>query len=195
MTTPTIAPRALAEQENFRVLLNCMARPGTTDRLRSVDETVANSAPLVAIAEALLDHEVEFAISSDTGSLKEAILRRTGSHSVAVPQAGFVFADADSAVEALEATRIGDIDYPERGATLIVEVDSLQADGVQIELRGPGIETSISIRIAGLPVDFFRALSAKNSLFPLGVDTIFATASGGITCIPRTSQIEVLDYK
>ena len=59
--TITLTPRAAREQRTFRALLNAMARPG------SIAEYCRTSrgerfAALLAIAEALLDHEVTFAV-------------------------------------------------------------------------------------------------------------------------------------
>ncbi len=43
--------------------------------------------------------------------------------------------------------------FPDRSATLLTEVASL-ADGDTLTLRGPGIETTQVLRVAGLPADF-----------------------------------------
>jgi alpha-D-ribose 1-methylphosphonate 5-triphosphate synthase subunit PhnH len=74
----------------------------------------------------------------------------------------------------------GTPEYPDRSATLIVEVDGLAGDTV---LRGPGIRETARIFLPD-PV----ALAANAARFPLGLD-LFLTAGACLAALPRSTRI------
>ena len=77
--------------------------------------------------------------------------------------------------------QIGVSEYPDRSATLIVEVD---AHGTAHRLTGPGIET-----VAHLTLPDPEAFRMNRALFPLGLD-FFLTAGDRIAGVPRTTIVE-----
>ncbi len=80
--------------------------------------------------------------------------------------------------------RIGQPDYPDRSATLIVEMDRLANHGPT--LTGPGIETGTWLNLPEV-----AAFRVNRALFPLGFDTIF-TSGETIAALPRSTRVEAI---
>ena len=123
MTIPTLTPRAAREQSTFRALLASMSHPAAVSRL---DFEGAN--PLVVIAEALVDHEVTFAVAPERPDLTEAILRQTGSHVAPLDVAQYVFCETNSLELVLNDAADGTWEYPDAGATVICLVEAVHQE-------------------------------------------------------------------
>lgn len=85
--------------------------------------------------------------------------------------------------------RLGEPDYPDRSATLIVEVDGLR-EGAGARLSGPGVAGSRRLEVAGVEAEFWAARARNRALFPLGWDMIL-TAGAEVAALPRTTCAEV----
>jgi alpha-D-ribose 1-methylphosphonate 5-triphosphate synthase subunit PhnH len=72
-------------------------------------------------------------------------------------------------------------DYPDRSATLIVELDRLAAEGA--ELAGPGVAPGARLTLPD--PDAFRA---NHALFPLGID-VFFTCGDRLAALPRSTRV------
>jgi len=75
-------------------------------------------------------------------------------------------------------------DYPDRAATLIVELTSLSNQGVR--LTGPGIATSAQLNLPET-----AAFRANRALFPQGFDT-YLTCGGQLAGLPRSTIVEAV---
>ncbi|MEM9145908.1 MAG: phosphonate C-P lyase system protein PhnH [Pseudomonadota bacterium] len=84
--------------------------------------------------------------------------------------------------------KAGTPDFPDRSATLLVEVDGLEG-GDPMRLSGPGIPGHRSFA-PRLPDGAAQALAENASRFPLGVDVILV-AGNCIAAIPRSTRIGV----
>lgn len=84
----------------------------------------------------------------------------------------------------------GTSDYPDRAATVIVDVAGFEIDA-QVRLSGPGINGVAAVGAVGLPSAFWEEMQNNNAAFPLGIDVIL-TAPGQLCAIPRSTSIEVL---
>ena len=73
-------------------------------------------------------------------------------------------------------------------ATLILQVDSLNA-GTRYRLRGPGLRTSGTLSVRGLPDDFVAAWQRNRAGFPLGVDLVLC-AGTTLAALPRSVTVE-----
>ncbi|MGL5008821.1 MAG: phosphonate C-P lyase system protein PhnH, partial [Paracoccaceae bacterium] len=73
-------------------------------------------------------------------------------------------------------------DYPDRAATLIIEMDVLEPTGAR--LSGPGIRDTA--RLSLLETAAFRA---NRALFPLGFDA-YLTCGSRIAGLPRSTRVE-----
>ena len=183
MTTPTLTPRAAREQGVFRTLLNAMARPGTVVRL---DTDGAN--PLVAIAEALVDHEVTFAVVPERQDLADAILRQTGSHVGNLDASEYVFCEDASLEHVLREAADGTWEYPDAGATVVCLVQAISEQpsaGDSIAVSGPGIQGTATVYAEGFRQNARQAFAERNAMRPLGLDLVLVTADGTIVCFTR----------
>lgn len=82
----------------------------------------------------------------------------------------------------LSAYPVGTSDYPDRSATLIVEMPALAPQGAI--LRGPGIKTQ-----AHLSLPDIDAVQRNAAQFPRGLDFIF-TSGERVAALPRTTRVE-----
>ncbi len=104
----------------------------------------------------------------------------TGAPVVAAEAADFAVGTWDALLP-LDRFRIGTPEYPDRSATLIVEVEALAAEGAT--LRGPGIKDA-----AHLSLPDAAALAGNAMLYPLGLDFFF-TCGGRVAALPRSTTI------
>lgn len=82
----------------------------------------------------------------------------------------------------------GDVEYPDRSSTLIIQVPSLTG-GTATTWTGPGIKSSASAAIAGLPAWFWSDWDLNRELYPRGVDVMF-TSGNAFIGLPRTITVE-----
>lgn len=196
-TDTSRAPRqsvvADLEQRAFRALLDAMARPGTIHDLPAAREADGVWGSALIAMQCLLDHEVTFAVEADDRSVHEQILRRTGARSAPLAEAGYVLVDAAHAVAAIEAAREGDLEEPERSATVVVRVDAIGSGALRPVLSGPGIQSVQTLAIEGLEAAALRALIERNAVYPSGIDTVLVDQQGRVACLPRSTRIELED--
>jgi alpha-D-ribose 1-methylphosphonate 5-triphosphate synthase subunit PhnH len=77
---------------------------------------------------------------------------------------------------------LGTPEYPDRSATLIVDLPALSATGAR--LTGPGIRDT-----AALSLPDPAAFAANGAGFPLGLDFILC-AGDRLAGLPRTTRVE-----
>jgi alpha-D-ribose 1-methylphosphonate 5-triphosphate synthase subunit PhnH len=177
------APTASARV--FRAALEAMARPGTIWTV----EGAAPPAPLSIAAGALVltlcdgTTPLHLGASLDTPVLRDWITFHTGAPLVAAKAAQFALG---TWADLMPVTRfaVGLPDYPDRSATLIVEMPDLGPHGPR--LTGPGIATE-----AHLTLPETAAFRANRALFPLGFDT-YLTCGNRIAGLPRTTHVEAV---
>lgn len=183
---------ALDSQRVFRRLLEAMARPGS---IVSIDTEIKAPAPLstacAALCLALIDSDTAIwldpATSSDTvvGYLRF----HCGAPIVATPHhAMFALIGDASRLPALETFHAGDDEYPERSATLLIQVTNLRS-GDGEALVGPGIGDRRHFAVEGLRADFWQQWRANHALYPRGVDVVFI-AGNRIAALPRSTGLE-----
>jgi alpha-D-ribose 1-methylphosphonate 5-triphosphate synthase subunit PhnH len=200
---PTLTPRAAREQTTFRTLLSSMSRPGSVSRL---DLDGAN--PLLVIAEALVDHEVTFAVAPERRDLTEAILRQTGSHVAGMDVAQYVFCDADSLGHVLTEAADGTWEYPDAGATVICLVPAISEPALDsnyspsplkerglggeeaLVLSGPGIRDTATVYVDGFRSEARRAFTERNAMRPLGLDLVLVTTDGALVSLTRYTSLQ-----
>ncbi|ROQ01765.1 alpha-D-ribose 1-methylphosphonate 5-triphosphate synthase subunit PhnH [Stella humosa] len=190
--TPGFADPVQDSQRAFRGLLDAIARPGTVVRL---DAPQTTPAPLSRAAAAVLLTLVDFEtpLWLDAAAATPAVLAWTRFHCgapiVAAPAAARFALVTDAArMPALDVFDPGQDAYPDRSATLLIEVAGLRA-GDGLRLTGPGIEHDARLAVAGLPDGFVDAWGDNRALFPCGVD-IFLTAGDLVAALPRTTRLE-----
>lgn len=169
----------------FRVAMEVMARPGTIAML----DQAAPPAPLSVAAGTLLlvlcdpGTPVWLAGACDTAAVRDWLAFHAGAPIAAGPcDCAFAIGRWD-VLGPLAAFPAGTADYPDRSATLIVEVDTLAAAGSVLE--GPGVKGQAALSLPD--PDAFRANAAR---FPLGVDAFF-TCGPRVAALPRSTKVLV----
>jgi alpha-D-ribose 1-methylphosphonate 5-triphosphate synthase subunit PhnH len=191
VSIPTLGARAEREQVAFRALLDAMARPGTVGRVRPHAEG-GELAAAVALLEAVLDHEVAFALLPEAPAARDALLRYTGSRVAAAEQADFLLCRGPGLDEGLRVARHGELEYPDRSATIVAVVDGVAdttAAGEALRLAGPGVNGAIELRVTGFTAAQRSAFARRNRGVPLGVDLVLVAPDGRFTCLPRYTRI------
>jgi alpha-D-ribose 1-methylphosphonate 5-triphosphate synthase subunit PhnH len=190
--SPILTPRGSREQQTFRVLLNAMARPGSIAQLPVPEQP--NLSRLLAVAETLVDHEVTFAALPERPELVDAVLRLTGSRLAAVEDADYVFCEAATVADALSRVKDGTLEYPDRSATVVCAVQDIGAAGLDgAEISGPGIDGSARLHVHGFDPVARAAFRDRNATPPLGVDVVFVSRAGHVTCLSRYTKLQVED--
>jgi len=117
----------------------------------------------------------------DSAEIRDWVAFHTGAPVVEADRAMFALGTWP-ALAPRDRFAIGTPDYPDRSATLIVEVERLAATGPR--LTGPGIEAE-----ARLALPEITAFRANRALFPLGLDFFF-TAGDRLAALPRSTTVE-----
>ena len=174
----------------FRQVLDALAHPG-----RIVDIAQPVRVPrgslgraAIGIAMALADFETPVWLDEAAAPAAAHLRFHCNCPIVSVPdQATFLFAAEAALIPALDGLPLGSDAYPDQGATLVVEVTTIEPDGALI-LSGPGIEGNCRLEIAGLPDGFWEARAALAPLFPRGIDILLA-AGDRLVALPRTTLV------
>ena len=199
--------RSYRAAENFRAVLNALARPG---RIYAAAPYRAAPPPLspaaAAVLTALSDIDAPYWLAPSLQSTEiEAYARfETSAPPASAPQtADFVvgaWPDLKQHI-AQGGLKIGTPEYPDRSATLVVAVDALadaQPGEGALSVSGPGVEDAHlfhaewlgddAARQSADDADFLDFLRENNARFPLGVDVIL-TADDRIVGLPRTARV------
>jgi alpha-D-ribose 1-methylphosphonate 5-triphosphate synthase subunit PhnH len=184
----------LQSQAMYRNLLDAMSRPG---RIVRCDIAVEVPAPLwpttAAAALTLLDFDTPLWLDPSTSSVSPLVdyLRfHCGCPLVVAPgHAAFAVIADPQEMPPLTAFAEGSDEYPDRSATLLIQVERLD-DSRGVVLRGPGISHEQALQAKGLPGGFWQQLQANHARFPKGVDIVLC-AEDRIAALPRSTQAEV----
>lgn len=169
----------------FRAILDAMARPGAigpvTGALPPAPLSVAAGVVLLTLCDGTTP--LHLAGAADCPAVRHWVAFHLGAPLVAPGEAVFALGRWD-ALQPVSRLPVGQPDYPDRSATLIVEMDRLANHGPA--LTGPGIETATRLNLPET-----AAFRANGALFPLGFDTIF-TSGDCIAALPRSTRVEAI---
>lgn len=170
---------------SFRAVLEAMARPGTIHQVSGAlpPEPVSVAAGVILLTLCDGTTPLHLAGSANRPSLRDWVAFHIGAPLVAAEDATFALGRWED-LQPVSRFKIGQPDYPDRSATLIVECDRLVSHGPS--LTGPGIETATWLNLPET-----AAFRANRALFPLGFDTIF-TAGDRIAGLPRSTRVEAI---
>ncbi len=176
------APHASAHA--FRVALDVLARPGKIAEISGATPPAPLSPAAGTLLLTLCDPEtpVWLAPALGGGDIAHWLRFHTGAPVVESRAAAMFAVGPWPELLPIRDFAIGTPEYPDRSATLIVEMDTLTPTGAT--LRGPGIEATAAL---GLPAD--EAFRQNAALFPLGLDFFF-TAGSRIAGLPRSTKLE-----
>ena len=167
----------------FRAALQAMARPGRIETVTGAVPPPPASPAAGALLLTLCDSAtpLHLAPSHDTEAVRGWITFHTGAPFTGPETAMFALGSWE-ALNPVSRFSVGTAEYPDRGATLIVEVAALSAAGAT--LTGPGIETE-----AQLSLPETAAFAANRRRFPLGFDT-YLTCGDRLAGLPRSTRVE-----
>ena len=189
---PGLADPVHGAQRLFRGLLTALAHPG---RALEISDPVEGPVPLdpatAAAALTLLDYDTPLWIDwiADTPPLRAYLKFHCGCPIVTRSQdAAFALVTDPANMPRLALFAQGVDQYPDRAATLLLQVPSLEG-GPAVTLRGPGIRDRVTVAPAGLPDWFWNDWRLNAAQFPLGVD-IFFTCGTTVIGLPRSILAE-----
>jgi alpha-D-ribose 1-methylphosphonate 5-triphosphate synthase subunit PhnH len=181
-------------QQAFRILLDAMARPGRVMELNDDCGHPEGLAPVLAaglLTLADLDTPVWLGAGFDTPALRDWLRFHTGAPLVMkADQAALALLDA-AAMPALESFSLGTDEAPERGATLLVQVPSLDG-AAAITWRGPGIKDSVAMPLCGLDAAVWRQRTQHSVVFPRGLD-IYLGCGRQVIGLPRSTTVSLTE--
>lgn len=166
----------------FRAVMQAMARPGTITRLQGAAPPSCLSVAAGAVVLTLCDREtpIHLAPEVDTPDLRAWIAFHTGAPLVSPRSCQFALGSW-AGLAPLDAYAIGTSEFPDRSATLIVELPVLSLSGAT--LRGPGIKDRATLSLPDL-----AAFQRNHSLYPLGLDFLF-TSGDLLAALPRSTEV------
>lgn len=185
-TSPVFQSQAV-----FRALMDAMARPGKVVPLlasamppepfgaaaAAIALTLCDDGTPVWLGSRLADSQVPAWLSFHTGAPLTTVKR----------EARFAFIEAGGVVPGFDQFASGTQEYPDRSATLVLEIASLTT-GKALVATGPGINGQMIVAPDGLP-EIFTTLWAENcGLYPRGIDLILVAGSD-VLCLPRTTKL------
>ena len=167
----------------FRATLEVLARPGDIRTLTGAMPPAPLSVAAGVLVLTLCDGTtpVHLAGTHDCDAVRDWVTFHCGAPLVAADIASFSIGTW-AALQPVSRFAIGQPDYPDRSATLIVELATLTADGAH--LTGPGIKDT-----ARLSLPETAAFAANRALFPLGFDCFF-TAADQVAGLPRSTIVK-----
>ncbi|MEM9602791.1 MAG: phosphonate C-P lyase system protein PhnH [Pseudomonadota bacterium] len=166
----------------FRGIMAALARPGTVHRLSGA----APPTPLSAAAAACLltlcdtDTPVHLAGDIDTPAVHDWMAFHTGAPRVDRSDCAFAVGRWEQLLP-LADYPVGTPAYPDRSATLIVELDALTQSGAT--LRGPGIRDTAHVSLPDI-----SAFQRNHRQYPLGLDFVFACGDQ-VAALPRSTEV------
>ncbi len=183
--------RAVEASHDFRVLMNALSRPGTRQPVPHNTEKVEGlNAGSVVAALTLCDHETTvFLEESDANDkVHDFLTFRCGCTIITdVADADFLFFASFPPPSVLDTLKTGSSQYPDRSATAIIQVDTIEQTG-SLNFQGPGILDRHLLGISAIGSDFIDWWAGNNQRFPLGIDA-FLTTDDAIVGLPRTVKI------
>ena len=185
-------------QEQFRLILDSMSRPGKINVLPDMD--IEPPAGLnkggALIAFALLNTDVTFyAHGKNDEEITGYIALNTTAGPVSVHEADFIFINGLHGAVVISEAKVGNLLYPEESATFVIDVDAISHQPIDgallLKLKGPGIKNEERVYIKGIHADLIEAVTELNTEFPLGIDMILTDVQNNLLCIPRSNQFVV----
>ncbi|SEL94309.1 alpha-D-ribose 1-methylphosphonate 5-triphosphate synthase subunit PhnH [Roseovarius azorensis] len=167
----------------FRAVMRAMARPGTVEHVAGAVPPAPLSAAAGVVMLTLCDPgtPVHLAGEADCAAVRDWITFHTGAPLVGRERAAFAVGTWPDLLP-LEGYPMGLAEYPDRSATLIVELNVLEARGAR--LTGPGIAREVAL---SLPETV--AFQANAARYPLGLDFVL-TCGDRLAALPRTTRVE-----
>lgn len=179
-------------QSAFRGCLSALATPGTLVNLGAGLEALPGLHPAAgALLLSLLDQDTRLWLSPGAALSRIATSFKfhTGCSLAASPgEADFALVAGAEELPPLEAFSAGTQEYPERSATIVLQVPVILESGWR--LSGPGIRGEARLSVPSLGDGFVRHWERNQARFPRGVD-LYVSSGERLCGLPRTTRIEI----
>lgn len=191
---------ALESQGVFKVVLDAITRPGSIERL---SEPISRRLPSV-LAPLLVLADVETRIHVlDTSAFvwQEAVSSATGARASSIAEADLIAVPLEAGEQIASIFALaspGTAFSPESAARVAIGVHDIRESGVgpqsgvQLVLRGPGVDGERAVCIDGLGEQDVDAWRRTNSRFPAGIDVWFTTDDGRVLGVPRSTHVDIV---
>lgn len=184
-----LAP-ALDAQRVFRTLLAALAEPG---RVFAIDPGCTPPDGIDPAAAAMVltlcDGDTPLWLAPSMQAATDYFRFHTGAPIVSAPEDALFLVAGAAERPPLASLHEGTLEYPDRSATLLLAVSTLDEDQGW-RLSGPGIAGSRAFQVQPLDKRFPTEWRDNHAGFPLGVDALFA-ARDRIAGLPRSTRLEV----
>lgn len=170
------------QQKIFRGLLEAYSYPG---RIAVCADHSASA--WLAVLAALVDGETTLADPQQL--LSAAWWPKLEARSASPEQAAYILLDGNCAPDL--NPRLGTLEAPEAGATLLLRVGSLHGGmggELSLCLSGPGIRQQAVLGVSGLHPAWISARNDWVANFPLGIELVLCDENR-FMALPRTTQI------
>lgn len=199
MTAPVITPgfkeTVHDAQASFREVLDALSRPGTIRTLPAPLSTPASLSPaLTAIILTLADYDTPIWLDEPTLTSGAAayFAFHCGCRVTSSPdEAVFVISGTANRRPRLADLSQGTPEYPDRSATLLIDVGSFEQGADRVRLSGPGVRESLTVSIKAPDDRFWCDMEENHGRYPLGVDVILC-ADHQVIALPRSTKVERL---
>ena len=191
LLAPGFADPSHEAQRLFRSVLDAFSHPGRIVEMRDAPAGPGTLSPAAAaFLLTFADRETPLWLEAgvDKQEVRDFLRFHAGAPLVHAREAAAFAVIIGGGGEPFAGFAIGTDTYPDRAATLVIEVPSLEGGRATI-WRGPGIDGEIRVAIAGLGDGFWPAWTANHALFPCGVDLVFASGSR-LIALPRSVAVE-----
>jgi alpha-D-ribose 1-methylphosphonate 5-triphosphate synthase subunit PhnH len=178
-------------QRLFRAVLDAFSHPG---HIVTLPDPPPAANPICRASTAFLltlvdrDTPLWLAPAFDTPTICDFVRFHTGAPIARQPADALFAVLTPGDMPPLDSFPIGTDPYPDRSATLVIELPSL-VGGPDCWWRGPGIAARQSVCLTGLTDSFWSQWAANRALFPCGVDLVFAAGSD-LVALPRSIAVE-----
>jgi alpha-D-ribose 1-methylphosphonate 5-triphosphate synthase subunit PhnH len=187
---PGFADPIHAAQACFRAILDATAHPG---RVVELPIALAGGTPgplgvaAAQVALTLCDIDTPVWLDEASSSAAGYLSFHCGCPMAKAPgEARFAFIADANTLPPLDQFALGSDEYPERSATLVIEVAGL-VEGLGPRLSGPGIRDSARLGAAALPARFWTERAMLAELFPRGLDVLFVSGNR-LAALPRSTS-------
>jgi alpha-D-ribose 1-methylphosphonate 5-triphosphate synthase subunit PhnH len=179
-------------QHAFKQALDALSIPGRSLALGQQIEGLSLGPAMAQLLLALSDDETPVWWQASPVCEADWLRFHTGAAKAEqAEQASFAVITDAALAPALSSFSSGSSESPEQSGTLLIEVPSFDT-GPAITFYGPGIESTQTVRIAGLPENFWSQWSLNHASFPPGVDIIFTSGCQALG-LPRSTRARRLE--
>jgi alpha-D-ribose 1-methylphosphonate 5-triphosphate synthase subunit PhnH len=195
---PGFADPVFESQATFRGCLAALATPGTLVSLGTGLEALPGvDGAAGALLLSLLDQDTRIWLSPGVADSRIATSLKfhTGCSLAASPgEADFALVADAGELPALDAFSAGSQEYPERSATVVLQVPGILDSGWRHgeggwRLSGPGIRGEVRLSVPALGAEFLRQWERNRASFPRGVD-LYLSCGERLCGLPRTTRID-----